>query len=105
MAEVDQHQQPLMHAIDRAKKAITSAKEARWSLEQAQITANPHAIQGAHDRLREAEREVADATEQLEHHDTESHHQQIVQTMTQLRGAAQDIDAATQAYTTPKRVR
>ncbi|KIL39924.1 hypothetical protein SD70_17015 [Gordoniibacillus kamchatkensis] len=105
MTEVDQHQQPMMHALERAKQAITMAKEARWSLEQAQIVADPGILRRAHDRLQEAEREVADATKQLEHHDTESHHQQIAQTMTQLRAAAQDIDIATQAYTTPKQIR
>jgi hypothetical protein len=105
MAEAEQHQQPLLHALDRAKQAITTGKEARWSLEQAHIAADPHQILRAHDRLVEAEREVSGALAQLEHHDTESHHQQIVQTLTQLRQAAQDIDIAAQAYTTPRQVR
>lgn len=105
MAEVDQHQQPLMHAVDRAEKAITFAQDARWALEKAQTAADPQGIQSAHGRLLQAEKEVEDATEQLRHHDTESHHQQLLQTLTQLRQASQNIDIATEAYQTPKQVR
>jgi hypothetical protein len=105
MAEVDQHQQPLMHALDRANEAITFAQQARWAMEQAHTAADPQGIQTAHSRLIQAEREVEEAMEQLKHHDTESHHQTILQTMTQLRQASQDLDIATEAYQTPKQVR
>jgi transcriptional/translational regulatory protein YebC/TACO1 len=105
MTETDQHQQPLQHAIERAKQAILNAQDAEHSLQQAQIRADPQAIQSAHHMLQQAEREVADAQKQLEAHDTESHHQQLTQTLTQLNQAAQDVDAAKNAYTTPRQVR
>lgn len=105
MTEVEQHQQPLMHALERARLAITFAQQSRLALEQAQINADPQGIQTAHSRLIQAERELADATSQLEHHDTESNHQQLSQTLTQLRQAAQDMDIATEAYQTPRQMR
>jgi phosphate-selective porin len=105
MTETDQHQQPLQHAIDRAKNAISKAKEARWALEQAYVAADPHQLQGAQARLAEAEREVAGATQQLEQHATESQYQQIAQTLTQLRQATQDNEMTAQSVTTPKQIR
>lgn len=105
MTQVRQHQQPMKNAIERAENAITFAQEARFALEQAQVVAEPLGIQTAHSRLLQAEREVADAMSQLEAHHTESQHQSLIQTLTNLRQAAQDIDIATEAYQTPRQMR
>jgi hypothetical protein len=105
MVEVDQHQMPLGHALDRAKKAITKASEARWALEQAHIASDPNQLHSAQARLLEAEMEVEGAITQLEHHDTESHHQEVTQTMVQLRQTAQDNHFAAESVTQPKQIR
>ncbi|MFC0216666.1 hypothetical protein ACFFK0_30155 [Paenibacillus chartarius] len=105
MVEVDQHQMPLSHALDRAKKAITKADDARYELQQAHLASDPQRMQAAKARLLEAEHEVSGAITQLEHHDTESHHQEILQTMTQLKQADQENKIASESVTEPKQIR